>query len=113
MPQLYNARRLGVDIAQWPIVAGIEPRCSELTALDAAHPDRTGWARQPSPSAPHRGIVERDTPRYAFTVAFDLGKNTGRMDIASYAFQRFEFMTGTGGNQLMDPPGCCFCQSRH
>ncbi len=40
VPQLYSARRFGVDPAAWPRLAGIDAACAELPAFQAAHPDR-------------------------------------------------------------------------
>ena len=40
VPQVYNARRFGVDMSAYPVIAGIEKRCLELPAFDAARPER-------------------------------------------------------------------------
>ena len=40
IPQVYNARRFGVDMAAYPTVARIEAACLELPAFDAARPER-------------------------------------------------------------------------
>lgn len=40
VPQLYSARRFGVDVSLFPRLVAIEERCSELPAFAAAHPDR-------------------------------------------------------------------------
>lgn len=40
VPQLYGARRFGVDLAAYPTVLRIEAACNELPAFQAAHPDR-------------------------------------------------------------------------
>jgi maleylpyruvate isomerase len=40
IPQLYGARRFGVDLAPYPTVLRIEAACNELPAFQAAHPDR-------------------------------------------------------------------------
>lgn len=40
VPQLYNARRFGLDPARWPLLAAVEARCVALPAFVAAHPDR-------------------------------------------------------------------------
>jgi maleylacetoacetate isomerase len=40
VPQVYNARRFGVDIARWPTIARIEAACLALPAFDAARPER-------------------------------------------------------------------------
>lgn len=42
IPQLYTARRFGLDPAAWPRLAGIEAACAALPAFANAHP-----ARQP------------------------------------------------------------------
>ncbi|KAJ2786185.1 Glutathione S-transferase zeta-1 [Coemansia javaensis] len=42
IPQLYNARRFGVDIARFPRIQQIEARANALPAFRAAH-----WTRQP------------------------------------------------------------------
>jgi len=39
MPQLYNARRWGVDFADLPRIAAVEAACSQHPAFAAAHPD--------------------------------------------------------------------------
>ena len=40
VPQLYGARRYGVDLAQFPTLTRIEAACEKLPAFQAAHPDR-------------------------------------------------------------------------
>jgi maleylpyruvate isomerase len=40
IPQIYSARRFGVDPARWKLLARIEAACNELGAFAAAHPDR-------------------------------------------------------------------------
>lgn len=40
VPQLYNARRFGVDLEPFPALVGIDERCAALPAFQAAHPDR-------------------------------------------------------------------------
>jgi len=40
IPQLYNARRFGVDIARFPTLARIEAACLALPAFDMARPER-------------------------------------------------------------------------
>lgn len=40
VPQLYNARRAGIDTASFATLAHIEAACSELEAFQKAHPDR-------------------------------------------------------------------------
>ncbi|HVV86672.1 MAG TPA: maleylacetoacetate isomerase [Kofleriaceae bacterium] len=45
VPQLYSARRFGVDPAAWPRLAAIDAACAALPAFAAAHPDRQPDAR--------------------------------------------------------------------
>jgi len=40
VPQLYNARRFGIDIARFPTIQRIEAACLALPAFDAARPER-------------------------------------------------------------------------
>ncbi|QSX79638.1 maleylacetoacetate isomerase [Agrilutibacter solisilvae] len=40
VPQVYNARRFGVDIAAYPTIARIEQACLALAAFDLARPER-------------------------------------------------------------------------
>lgn len=40
VPQLYNARRFGVDLSPMGPLVDIEARCEEISAFDLAHPDR-------------------------------------------------------------------------
>jgi maleylpyruvate isomerase len=40
IPQLYNARRFGVKIEEFPIILGIETSVSSLQSYQASHPDR-------------------------------------------------------------------------
>jgi maleylacetoacetate isomerase len=39
VPQLYNARRWGVDLSAWPRLGEIEARCLDLPAFEAARPE--------------------------------------------------------------------------
>lgn len=39
VPQVYNARRAGLDVASWPTLARIMVRLEEIPAVQAAHPD--------------------------------------------------------------------------
>lgn len=39
VPQLYNARRWGLDTARWPRAARIDAHCAELTSFVAAAPE--------------------------------------------------------------------------
>jgi maleylpyruvate isomerase len=52
VPQLYNARRFGVDLSPFPTLRRIEEACGALPTFQAAHPDR-------QPDAPP---AERRTP---------------------------------------------------
>lgn len=47
VPQLYSARRFGVDLSAFPTLLRIEEACSALAPFQAAHPDR-------QPDAPPR-----------------------------------------------------------
>jgi len=40
VPQVYNARRFGVDMARYPTIAAIEQACLQLPAFRDAAPDR-------------------------------------------------------------------------
>ena len=40
VPQVYNARRWGVDLTAFTRIVDIDARCAELPAFQAAHPDR-------------------------------------------------------------------------
>ena len=40
VPQLYNARRFGLDLAPYPTMVRIEAACLALPAFDAARPER-------------------------------------------------------------------------
>lgn len=40
MPQLYNAGRVGLDVASWPTIARIRTRLDSIPAVQAAHPDK-------------------------------------------------------------------------
>ena len=42
VPQMYNARRWGVDLASLPRIVAIDAAMAELEAVQAAHPDRWG-----------------------------------------------------------------------
>lgn len=39
VPQLYNARRFGVDLAPYPTLTRVEAACAALPSFQAAHPD--------------------------------------------------------------------------
>jgi len=40
IPQLYNARRWGLDVTRWPRIAAVEAACSAIESIVAAHPDQ-------------------------------------------------------------------------
>lgn len=40
VPQLYNARRWGVELTAFKRIVAIDARCADLPAFQAAHPDR-------------------------------------------------------------------------
>jgi maleylpyruvate isomerase len=48
VPQLYNARRFGVDLAPYPTLLAVEAACERLPAFQAAHPDRQPDAGGPA-----------------------------------------------------------------
>jgi maleylpyruvate isomerase len=58
VPQLYNARRFGVETAGFPTLLRIEAACAALPAFQAAHPDR-------QPAAPAAPGVEPAATRPA------------------------------------------------
>jgi len=39
VPQVYNARRVGLDVTSWPTIARIMARLETIPAVQAAHPD--------------------------------------------------------------------------
>lgn len=39
IPQLYNARRWGLEAARWPTIARIDRNCAALTAFQNSHPE--------------------------------------------------------------------------
>jgi maleylpyruvate isomerase len=47
VPQLYSARRFGVDLAHYRTLLRIEEACAALPAFQAAHPDRQPDAPPP------------------------------------------------------------------
>jgi len=51
VPQLYNARRFGVETAGFPTLLRIEAACATLPAFQAAHPDRQPDAPRPAAAA--------------------------------------------------------------
>ena len=46
VPQLYNARRFGLDVSAWPTIARVEKTCLALPAFDLARPERQPDAPQ-------------------------------------------------------------------
>jgi maleylacetoacetate isomerase len=42
IPQVFNARRWGIDLAAMPIIAGIDAEAQKLDAFALAHPDKVG-----------------------------------------------------------------------
>lgn len=40
IPQIYNARRVGLDVTSWPTIARIVDRLEQIPAVLAAHPDQ-------------------------------------------------------------------------
>lgn len=40
LPQVYNAERLGMDLTDFPLIAGIAARLAAVPQIAAAHPDR-------------------------------------------------------------------------
>lgn len=40
VPQVYNAARVGLDVASWPTIAKVMARLETLPAVQAAHPDK-------------------------------------------------------------------------
>jgi maleylpyruvate isomerase len=49
VPQLYNARRFGVETEAFPSLLRVEAACAGLPAFQAAHPDRQPDAPPPAP----------------------------------------------------------------
>ncbi len=58
VPQLYAARRFGVELAGFPALLRIEAACAALPAFQAAHPDR-----QPDAPAVPPGAAAPDAAR--------------------------------------------------
>lgn len=52
VPQMYSARRLGVDLARYPRLSDLEARLTALPAFAAAHPDRQPDAEAPIAASP-------------------------------------------------------------
>lgn len=40
VPQLGNARRFGLDLGRWPLLARVDEACAQLQPFQIAHPDR-------------------------------------------------------------------------
>ena len=59
VPQLYAARRFGVDPAQYPTLARVEATCAALPAFQKAHADAQPDAQQPAWSRWWRRGVRR------------------------------------------------------
>ena len=38
VPQMFSARRFGVDVSAYPLIAAIDARCNEMTEFQVAHP---------------------------------------------------------------------------
>lgn len=52
VPQLYGARRFGLDLTPYPTLRRIEEACAALPAFQAAHPDRQPDAPPPDRRTP-------------------------------------------------------------
>ena len=52
VPQLYNARRFGVDVAPYATLRRVEEACAALAPFQAAHPDRQPDAPPPERRTP-------------------------------------------------------------
>ncbi|HET8733125.1 MAG TPA: maleylacetoacetate isomerase, partial [Anaeromyxobacteraceae bacterium] len=52
VPQLYNARRYGVDVGPFPTLVRIGEACAALAPFQAAHPDRQPDAPPPERRTP-------------------------------------------------------------
>jgi maleylpyruvate isomerase len=52
VPQMYNARRYGVDVAPYPTLRRIEEACAAFEPFRAAHPDRQPDAPPPGRRTP-------------------------------------------------------------
>jgi maleylpyruvate isomerase len=52
VPQLYAARRFGVELSPFPVLLRIEAACAALPAFQAAHPDRQPDAPPPEARTP-------------------------------------------------------------
>ncbi len=61
VPQLYNARRFGVETAGFPTLLRIEAACAALPAFQAAHPDRQPDAPRTAPGTAAGAPATRST----------------------------------------------------
>jgi maleylpyruvate isomerase len=52
VPQLYNARRFGVEVSPFPTLLRVEEACAALAPFQAAHPDRQPDAPPPERRTP-------------------------------------------------------------
>ena len=52
VPQMYSARRFGIDLAPFPTLRRIDEACAALAPFQAAHPDRQPDAPPPDRRAP-------------------------------------------------------------
>jgi maleylpyruvate isomerase len=52
VPQLYNARRFGLDLEPYPTLRRVEEACAALAPFQAAHPDRQPDAPPPDGRTP-------------------------------------------------------------
>ena len=72
VPQVYNARRFGLDLSRFPKLIGIDERCRRRPAFEAARPENQPDAPRPegstsSPTAtppPARSVVTGTAPGY-------------------------------------------------
>ena len=62
VPQLYGARRFGVDVSRFPTLLRVEASCAPLPAFVAAEPDRQPDAPAPTP-APAPPVAPDAPPR--------------------------------------------------
>lgn len=46
VPQLYNARRWGLELTSWPRLSAVDAACAGLEAFRSAHPDRVKAAQE-------------------------------------------------------------------
>jgi maleylpyruvate isomerase len=52
VPQLFGARRFGVDVSRLPTLLRVEASCAVLPAFQAAEPERQPDAPLPAPRSP-------------------------------------------------------------